>query len=73
MEECKKLSQVRKHMKEIDTLLYEIVRDYRVSGHPMDNTLMRELANATIGDLNYIWNRCTAIKREALKSPITGK
>ena len=72
MRELDQMIEVRKKLKEIDTLLYEIVRDYRVSGHPMDNKLMREMANSTMCEVADIWNRSVAIKREALKSHVTG-
>jgi hypothetical protein len=37
-----KMMQVRQKLLEVDTILYEITRDWRVSGFRIDNQQMRE-------------------------------
>lgn len=73
MEELDKMVRVRKKLMEIDTLLYEVARDYRVSGHPVDNQLMRGAVDAILHNLEYIWSRCRTIMRDAKKSHVTGE
>jgi len=72
MRELNQMIEVRKKLKEIDTILYEIVRDYRVSGHPADNRLMIEMLRALDVTQYGIGNFLKAISTEAKKSHVTG-
>ena len=73
MREGNMLVQVYKKLKEIDTILYEVERDYRVSGFPMDNEFMRRGITNIDTLVNMMNNRLTAIQREAKKNHVTGE
>lgn len=73
MEELNKIMRARLKLKEIDTILYEIVRDYRVSGHPGDNKLMREMLSAFDLVQVGIDKKINEISLEAKKNHITGE
>jgi len=73
MKDGGKLVQVHRKMKEIDTLLYEIERDYRVSGHPVDNNLMQMGIRNIKRYIITANKRLSAIWHESVKSPVTGE
>jgi hypothetical protein len=73
MNNLAKMTEVLVLARKTDTLLYEIGRDYRVSGFPNDNKHMTVSANRIILMLDTIRERCLAIRDEADKSPVTGK
>lgn len=72
MEDLDKIMMAQMKLKEIDTLLYEIVRDYRVSGNPMDNKIMREMLSAFDLMQVNIDKKINQISLEAKKNHVTG-
>jgi hypothetical protein len=71
--EWSKLMSVRYKLKQIDTLLYEISRDYRVSGFHCDNQAAREECKSAFKLLDGINKKVHVIFDEACKSEVTGK
>jgi hypothetical protein len=67
-----RLMQVKMKLKEIDTLLYEIARDFRVSGLPLDNKHVRESCKIAFKLIDSIHKKVHEVFDEACKSPVTG-
>ena len=68
-----KLIEVRQKLKEIDTILYEVVRDFWVSGFPIDNNLIMESVDNADRWIAELRKKLDEIKRVASKSHITGE
>jgi hypothetical protein len=68
-----KMMQVRQKLLEVDTILYEITRDWRVSGFRIDNQQMREACRGLFRALDKVNLKVHEIFDEACKSEVTGK
>ena len=71
--EFSKLVLCKYYLKQVDTLLYDVGRDHRVSGHPVDNTAMKREVQTCKRIICTLNSKLSDIWREADKSPVTGE
>lgn len=69
MSDLNKIVYAGKKLKEIDTILYETLRDY---GGYLDNQHIRVVCKAILKQLDALNKRVHEIFDEACKSPVTG-
>ena len=73
MKELNAMIEINRLLLDIDTILYEVVRDYRVSGHPTDNKLMREVCVSVGSKISRLKSSLALVAHEANRNHVTGK
>lgn len=70
--ELNNIAEVRRLLKGVDTMMYEIERDYRVSGLPLDNKHMQEMCKSVSALCAEISRKAASTYKEASKNNVTG-